>query len=856
MILGDKMLTRVKKHFKNNLLVYTTFLCGLIVISAIYILQDVSPYGKNSLLTVDFFHQYGPMLGELFDRIKNGSNLIYSFSMGMGLPFIRNFLNYLSSPFNIIIFLFDRNNLLTSFSFIIGLKAVMSSVTLVYFFKKKFNIKSLCFIPLALLYGFCAYFTAYYWNIMWLDGMVFLPMIVLGIENIVNENKFYLYTISLAIMLIANYFIGYMICLFSVIYFIGYLLIKEKKVKVIIKKGLIFTGASILAGGIAALFLIPLFLSIKSISATSDSWPTSQYYAFTFWEYLGNHFTGIYRTVFKSGISNAANISTGILTIALLLLFIINPKIKLKIKIFYLSLIFIFILSFFYAPFDFIWHAFHVPNDLPYRYSFIYSFVFVIIAGYSLYYLKELKIRYVSIVYFLNLIFIGLLYFLKYGNIAKQMILLNFVVLTLYFVLYLIYQNFPNIKKYTIGLFIILTMSEIIISINHNWSIFQHIDDFYSDYYKTENALEYVKLNESSKMYRIERTQILTFNDPSWYNYYGQTTFSSMAYENMAHLQNKLAMPGNKINSYYYKQNTPIYDLMFNIKYFIGDTWDIKRYELYYNEDDVIVFKNKYNAGLMFAINNDIKSWNYNSDDPLFIQKDFMEKASSIPESLVKLVPNKIEKVYDHAKKVIKYTYKNVKDNMYFYINSPDIDFIIVNDTMYFMEDFIDYYKEASEDIEVFDYISFGEKYIINTRTEDKEYSIYVGYNNYTKDSFYGYTINNTNFEQAANMLVNNSVNITDFTENYIKGNITLEKDSVLYTSIPYDEGWKVKVNGEEIETYKIGNALLAFDIKSGENTIELKFKSKGIVVGSIISAVSLITFIALSSRKIKKTKS
>ena len=89
----------------------------------------------------------------------------------------------------------------------------------------------------------------------------------------------------------------------------------------------------------------------------------------------------------------------------------------------------------------------------------------------------------------------------------------------------------------------------------------------------------------------------------------------------MAHLQNKLAMPGNKINSYYYKQNTPIYDLMFNIKYFIGDTWDIKRYELYYNEDDVIVFKNKYNAGLMFAINNDIKSWNYNSDDPLFIQK-------------------------------------------------------------------------------------------------------------------------------------------------------------------------------------------------------------------------------------------
>lgn len=856
MILGDKMLAKFKKHFKNNLLIYTTFLCGLIVISIIFILQEVSPFGKNSLLTIDFYHQYGPMLGEIYDRVKSGANLIYSFSMGMGLPLIRNFLNYLSSPFNVIIFLFDRSNLLTSFSFIIGLKAVAASVSLVYFFKKKFNVKSLYFMPIALLYGFCAYFTAYYWNIMWLDGMVFLPLVVLGIENIINSNKYYLYTASLAIMLIANYFIGYMICLFSVLYFIGYLLIKEKKIKIIIKKTLIFIGASLLAGGIVAVFLLPLFLSLKSISATSDAWPSSQYYAFTFWEYLANHFTGIYRTVFKSGISNAANISTGVLTIVLFLLFIINPKIKLKVKIFYVSLILIFILSFFYAPLDFIWHGFHVPNDLPYRYSFIYSFVFVTISAYSLYYLKYLKMRYVSIVYFLNLAFIGLLYFLKYGNISKDMILLNFVVISLYFIIYLIYKTFPNIKKYIIALFIILTMSEIIISINQNWNILQYVDDFYADYYKTKNGLEYVNLYEPSKMYRIERTQILTFNDPSWYNYYGQTTFSSMAYENMAHLQNKLAMPGNKINSYYYKQNTPVYDLMFNIKYFIGDTWDIKRYSLHYNEDDVIVFKNNYNAGLMFAVNNDIKSWNYISDDPLLIQNDFMEKASSIPDILVSLVPAKTEKLYDHIKTVIKYTYKDVKDNMYFYINSPDIDFIIVDDTMYYTEDYIDYYKESSKKIEVFDYINLGEKYIINTRTEDKEYSIYVGYNNYTKDSYYGYTINHKNFEQAANIFVNNTVNITDFAESHIKGNISLEKASVIYTSIPYDEGWKVTANGKEVETYKIGNCLLAFDVNAGENTIELKYQSKGIIIGGIISIISIVTFLALTSRKNKKTKS
>ena len=66
------------------------------------------------------------------------------------------------------------------------------------------------------------------WNIMWLDGMVFLPLITLGIENIVNKQKWKFYTIFLAIMLISNYFIGYMICLFSVVYFIFYNTLKTK----------------------------------------------------------------------------------------------------------------------------------------------------------------------------------------------------------------------------------------------------------------------------------------------------------------------------------------------------------------------------------------------------------------------------------------------------------------------------------------------------------------------------------------------------------------------------------------------------------------------------------------------------
>ena len=159
----------MKKLKQYDYLLYT-FIIGIIIIFSIYKLQDVTPLGKNSLLTVDFYHQYGPMLAELYDRIYNGSNLIYSFNTGLGLPFFRNFFNYLSSPLNMLIFLFKRKNILMSYSIIIGLKTILSALTMNYYLTKKHNKKNYLFIGLSLLYAYQANFTSYYWNIMWIDG--------------------------------------------------------------------------------------------------------------------------------------------------------------------------------------------------------------------------------------------------------------------------------------------------------------------------------------------------------------------------------------------------------------------------------------------------------------------------------------------------------------------------------------------------------------------------------------------------------------------------------------------------------------------------------------------------------------
>ncbi len=853
--MGENMINKIKNTIQNNFIYLLTIITGLIIINLIYYMQMVAPFGSNSLLQIDFFHQYAPMFGEYYDRIKNGLNLIYSFNTGFGLPLFRNFLNYLSSPFNIIIFLFDRSNLLMSFSIIIGLKAVVSSTTMVYYISKKFNSKNLSLIPLGILYGFCAYFTAYYWNIMWLDGMIFLPLIVLGIENIINKNKPLLYIISLALMIISNYFIAYMICLFAVLYFITYLIIKLDKleIKVILNKCLNFGGASLLSGGLTAILILPLFLGIDTISASSDTWPNSQYYAFTFWEFLANHFSGVGSTVLASGVSNAANISTGILSIALLFLFIINPKIKLKIKLSYLSLLIFIIISFFLAPLDFIWHGFHVPNDLPYRYSFIYSFIFIIISAYSLFYIKHIKIKYASMVSLLLILFISGLYILKYDNIENQIIILNLLLITLYYIIFILYKKYPMTIKKIPYLMILLVILECSISINNNWDNNQDIKSFYQDYEPSKKAINYIKENEKNSIYRISQEPMLTLNDPSWYDYYGQMIFSSMAYENLAILQNNLGIPGNRINSYYYKQNTPIYDLMFNIKYFIGNSWDINRYKLFYHQDGQLIFKNNFNSNLIYAVNKDILNWEIYNNNPFYIQNDFIEKTTGIKNVLEKLNYLNKELIYNkNNKKLYKYTFKNPQENMYFYINDY-IDFMIVNGDLYYQNEKFTYVKNI-EQLKLFNYNDLNENYIVLTRSDEDNYSIYIGYDNYNQDDFQAYYINNDKFKLAESILNKEKLNITDFKENKIVGNLSLKSAKVLYTSIPYDKGWKVYANNKLINTFKIGDSLLGFELGKGDYNITIKYLPYGIKLGALISITSLISIIIILIKKNKKS--
>lgn len=842
----NNLKNKIKTNLKNNKYVWLTIGISTFLFLIIYALKSIIPIGKNTLLTVDFYHQYGPLLAELYDKVMAGDNLIYSFSTGLGLPFFRNFYNYLSSPFNIIMFLFNRENIVTAFSIIIALKIITASAIMTYFLNKFFNKNSITTTIFGLSYAFSSYFVAFYWNIMWLDGLIFLPLVILGIKKLIDENKINLYILSLFLSILANYFITYMICLFACLFFIIYIIFKnDLSRKELIKKILLFTISSLIAGGLAGFMLLPYVSSLSSISATGDSFTFYKNFNFNPLYFLANHFSLVNSIVFSSQEYYLPNISSGIAIFVLLIAFFFNSNIKLKNKLMITIFIFFLFISFLYVPLDFIWHGFHTPNDLPFRFSFIYVFIINIVAFYSLNKINFLKIRYALIIF--GLVIISLFYLEHINFLSNFAFEVNMLILLIMLTIFITYKfNHSNTVKYIL-LFIIF--SDIILNINENWSIDHNKNTFMDNYVSAASAIESVKERDNS-FYRIEKSFNQTLNDGAWYNYNGISVFSSVAYEQMAKNQKELGMPGNNVNSYYYKQNTPIYNSIMSVKYLIG----LENQNRFYEQIDTInyyeIYRNKYFLPLAFAVSKNIKNWSNDNFSPFLNQQDFVQKATGIDDILVKLPLSNDDNQnnynllgdivtnlnFEETNRVIININTLKNSNVYLYVYNYDLNSFIFNNKHYA--------------------ITTNEPYVVDAgyfeKNKEAKLEFYLN-SNISNVIVLAYQMDSDKFEQFYQTTNNNALQITNFNNSLIEGVMEVDNDKTVFTSLNFDEGLKVYIDDKKVETFKIANSFLGFDINSGTHNIKIIYKIPKLKMGVFISSLSLGLLILINIIKKKK---
>ena len=339
------MKNKLKSNLIDNKYILFTGLTATFVILFVYFCYSIIPFGDRTIYRMDLYHQYGPLFSELYDRITSGKSLLYSWNSGIGSSFVGNFFNYLSSPFAVLVLIFGHENTFEAVAAMIGCKAVLSSMSMSYYLKKSHNSNGPEIIAFGIMYAFCGYFIAYYWNVMWIDAMYLLPFVILGIEKIINEGKCTSYIVALALSIYCNYYIGFMICIFSCIYFLYYyycsldnfdkrhkiLKYKEEKDNKIknsffLNSGIRFALSSFAVALILCGMLIPVAYVLSSSSATSSTFPTTSKSYFDFFDFLANHLASLEPTIRSSGEDVLPNVYCGMLTLILIPVFLLSKN--------------------------------------------------------------------------------------------------------------------------------------------------------------------------------------------------------------------------------------------------------------------------------------------------------------------------------------------------------------------------------------------------------------------------------------------------------------------------------------------------------------------------------------------------
>lgn len=890
------MKTKKDNFLYKNRYVFFSFLatCGLMLV--MYMILGLTPFGDKTILRMDLYHQYGPLFAELYDRLMEHKSFSYSWVSGLGTCFLGNYFNYLSSPIGAIIMFFGHAHIPQAIAVMILIKAALSSATFTYYLKKSQHNQSPVTVMFGILYAFCGYMLAYYWNVMWLDAMVLFPLIILGIERIINNGKFALYTVALALSMFSNYYMSFMLCMFAVIYFLYYYIANYPSKAVIsqqyqanhpkgivhrfrnrrfLRSGVIFAFASLLAAGLIAFALLPTYDVLKSCSATGNNFPDEMKTYFNSFDFLVNHFASLSTTIRSSGEDVLPNVYCGVLTLILVPLYFFTKSISKKEKLATLGLLSFFYVSFNFNFLNFIWHGLHFPNDLPYRFSFMYSFILLIMAYKTFMRLNEFTSRQIGAVGAAIVLIAFLTEKIESKNFTQGSLYISVAFVVLYVMMLTIFKS----RKYEIAslavLLCVCACSEVIISDTSSIPCNVEYESYASDYDEFIELKDNLDTIEKDKFYRMELTNLRTRMDPCWYNYNGVSIFSSMANEKLSLLQDHMGMMSNKINSYTYNPQTPVYNMMHSLKYIVNNETPNVLSGAYYEKvtstDNFTAYKNKYYLPIAFCVNSDVKNWQYVEDkyavvNPFEVQGDFFEKATGVDDPFEKLSISYItynntnaftedidNGVYAFNKTVADTdasvtfsitTEKKGNVYIYYHVDGASEKDITINSSLGTILHAAD--RDCLLDLGRY---KSGETISVNVPFEKNSGNMRL----------FVYTIDDDRLNEGYRILNNQSLLIDQFEDTFINGSFTAKEDCILYTSIPYDKGWNIQVDGkavEENDIVDIGGAFIGVNVKKGNHKITFEYQPAGVSTGTRITVFSILALLAyLLIRLIRKRR-
>ena len=867
----------LKEYWPQFLL---AFLFPALTVLAAFAVTGCYPFGDRTILTVDLYHQYCPFLVAFRDKVLSGESLFYSWNDGLGQEYYAAYANYAASPLNIFSLFFTAKTMPVFIEFVTCFRAGLASLFMLLFLSSNDNrrIDNIT-VVFSSSYALCGWFISFFWNIMWCDAVVLLPLIALGLKRLLADRKVGLYIVTLAIAIASNYYAGYFICLFMVIFAPAYyfcLFSGEKPkgdpgrlcFKTFIGAAFRFAFSSILAAGASAALTIPTYLILKNCSATGDQLKVDYGLQNDLFDFFGRLMVAANPNI-RDGM---ANVYSGIVIVLLLPLFFLLPKrtgIKLKHKIVFGVLLAVMYLSLTNRTLNFIWHGMHFPNQIPYRESFIMSFLLVFIGFLTIRRIRSLGVKYVTGAVLSSAAF--LILYEKFGSGNEGYLQIGVTLL------FLIIQGAAlhtvsniNVKKSEFFLETLLTVTMMVemfaASLITIGLVCKH-EGFtsYAPYGRNhEEVHAYVEQAEGSEGHmNFERSELYPNNVcdlQSLYNVKGLSIFSSTARESFVKYMRNFGFHNNNINGLRNAGLTRVTATLLNVRNLveIDKTQAVPAlFEQEYKGKVISSWANKDALSVGFMTDPAVIDYapDYDNDLNVFSKTNDWVKSMGAEDDVYKPVTliagdtSGLMTVDRESSAMAFTTSSNVQNNEYsFNVTVKDADigsdiYLYANSKKGGNVTITCGDKTRKFEIRSFQIISCGV-------FDGTPIEVYVKYSESPSSNItlYGYQLDRAGYDRMLEKFSDEQLFVSEYDTTSLSGHIDVKEDGLLFLSIPYAEGWSAVVDGENAEITPIQDALMGIRLKAGSHDISLKYTPAGFKAGLIISIVSVIAIALIIS--------
>ena len=846
----------MKKIFNKKTLIYfLAFTVPILIIWGYVGVREIISGGTffkrgQAFLVADMISQYNQLYNYFHNVLAGNDSILYTFYNSLGSNMASTIGYYLSSPFNVLYGAVNKADIPIMTSIIYSLKIALCSLFMNIYISHKFGNKYTNLI-FSLSYAFMGFTTVYHFNSMWLDVIYMTPLVIMGIYKLIG-GKSLQYIITLSLSIIFNFYIAYMLCIFCVIYFIYELFIRYsiKDFKSYKKIILRFIISSLLAGGLSAFFLVPIIFGLKEMLRYHVN-----HYQLNF-SFKGrlNFLTSSVLPKFYVG-ANMANSILGrirpvvyvnLFCLMLSVFYFLNKKIKRKEKVLSLIIISFFMLSFLLPHLQLFWQL-SFPNGYIDRYSFLFCFFIILLASKCFYNNDNIKIKWFimfSIGYTLFAIY-TLLDKKVLFYINKNGIIFSMIIMILYLIIY--YLSAKKQKSKIIACILLLI---VFVELVFNFSITfvtqaSNLKQYYDQSYRFIN--KYGNEDHRVELHNYTNSQL----DPFIFNYH-----SSMS---------ALSTNDGKVHTFFHYNgggqaytylnydalSTPILPSIFGSKYIFStqktDVTSYKKIDSFVTKSlftgnkktNIKIYENVDALNIGFVINkyfdDKYKKLRGTGFDNI---NDFFKAMTGIDKDV--MVQINREKLDD-----LEYKYHIDRDDKYLYF-SANYDETV--NASYYTQLYINNKFLVSLDSFNIGMYKFKNEYF----NQDIIFSLD---DDYRINYFNLYYFDEDVFKEGIKKLKNHQLENVILNKNMLTGEIDLDEDSLLFLSVPYDKGWNVYIDGKKTDYKSIADTFMGIEVPKGKHKITMKFYPRGILLGIIISLLSIIGIGILQRKKVYNDK-